>query len=275
MKIIALLTDFGYKDGYVASMKGVILKICPEATIVDVAHHIDPFRVESGAYVLKTIVDFFPEGTVFVAVVDPGVGTERRTIALKCKNKFFVGPDNGIFSWLIKKEEFFAISIENSHYMLEHVSSTFHGRDIFAPVGAYILKGVELEHIGQPISDPYIAPWVYFEESENQIKGKIIHIDHFGNCITNIEKNELLEWLGTKSLPDEAFQVFLGKNFQPVSFAKTYGSLPIGMPLALWGSSGHIEISVNQGNASKALGIFYGDSVVCKFDHTGFTGNQK
>ena len=189
MSIIALLTDFGLKDGFVGSMKGVILSINPEAKIVDISHEIESFSIIEGSIVLNATYRYFPKGTIFVSVVDPGVGTERKFIIVKTKDYFFVCPDNGLLTLVLKKEKIKKIiEIKNKEFFLESDTNTFHGRDIFAPIAAYLSKGIKPEKFGDGIKN--IKTNDIFEPKvlDGRIIGKIIKFDKFGNAITNIGK---------------------------------------------------------------------------------------
>lgn len=247
--IITLLTDFGLRDGYVACMKGVMLGICPDAKLVDISHLIDPQNVRSGAFVLFTCYEFFPQGTVHLAVVDPGVGTERPAIAIRTKACFFVGPDNGLFSLILKKEiGWEARRLENLQLSTRPMSSTFHGRDLFAPVAAHIARGVQFEALG-PRWDPILAQWGEPIVLEGEVQGEVIHVDRFGNAITNVLREILL-----KQGPAGKWTTSAGKTVID-SIRQTYGRVPVGEALAVTGSSGLIEIAVNQGNAASELGL--------------------
>ncbi|SHF57529.1 hypothetical protein SAMN02745206_02261 [Desulfacinum infernum DSM 9756] len=242
--VITLLTDFGLQDGYVAAMKGVLLGIVPEARIVDITHLIPPQDVRWGAYVLKSCYADFPSGTVHVAVVDPGVGTDRRAVAVRTPRHLFVGPDNGLFSFVLEMENTAETRLlENPAFFRRKISSTFHGRDIFAPTAAHLASGTPFESLGRPVQ-PMTAEWVRPQVTPDAIRGEVLGFDRFGNIVTNIRQSHLAEFAGEK-----AFQVFLEDQRIPV-FASTYGELPPGHPLALMGSSDHLEIAVNQGSAA-------------------------
>lgn len=271
--IIALLTDFGIQDGYVASMKGVILSICPEACMVDITHMIPPQDVRSGAFVLGTVYRDFPEGTVHLAVVDPGVGTKRLALAIEAGGYFFVGPDNGLFSLVLAEESNRkARSLENPAYWhtvsggTEYgkagdngISTTFHGRDIFAPVAAHLAKGIDPRDLG-PESKPIISAWTTPVLEGEELEGEVIHIDRFGNCITNIARGDIEAFA-----PQSEWQRIIELNGEGaagrVGFAKTYGEVAPLSGLALIGSSNRLEVAVNQGDAAKALGIAPGSRV--------------
>ena len=255
-RIITLLTDFGIDDGYVAAMKGVILGICPEVRLVDVTHTVPPQDIRAGAFALAGVHPFFPEGTIHLAVVDPGVGTRRRAVAIRTARSFLVGPDNGIFSWILKREGFLeARLLENPDLRMLEVSKTFHGRDIFAPFAAHLAAGVPLESFG-PECIPLTTEWTGIVRTENEIHGKIIHIDRFGNAVTNITRQDL-----NALAPAARCLLRIGPH-SIHGLADTYGEVPPGQPLALIGSSEHLEIAVHLGNASAALSIRIGDSVI-------------
>ena len=187
--IIALMTDFGLGDGDVGVMKGVMLSIAPTAYLLDLTHDVAPQNILSGAWILGSSYRYFPEGTVFTCVVDPGVGSTRRAIALHAGEWFFVGPDNGLFSFVLAEQPLHeAVSLTNPAYQLPHVSSTFHGRDIFAPAAAHIVRGVPLAEFGAHVDPDQLIrlEQAYFERKGERIDAGIIHVDNFGNLITSI-----------------------------------------------------------------------------------------
>ncbi len=254
-KIITLLSDFGIKDHYVAAMKGVILGISPEARLIDISHMAPPHDIRSGAYLLASVCDDFPSGAIHLAVIDPGVGTARRAIVIRARNRLFVGPDNGLFSWIVKEGSGWeAWSIENRKMMRGRVSSTFHGRDIFAPAAAYLAEGASPEDFGPPCV-PLISEWSSARASEKGLFGEIIYIDHFGNIITNITAGDLEHYA-----QEHRFVVSVAKR-EIDAIVRAYGDCEIGALTALIGSSDRLEISVNQGNAAKLLDIRPGDQV--------------
>jgi hypothetical protein len=259
--VITLLTDFGLQDGYVACMKGVILEICPDAKLVDISHLIDPFNVRSAAFVLCSSYVYFPRGTIHLAVVDPGVGTERGAIAIRTAQGFFVGPDNGLFSLMLQKETFpEARRIDNGQFGRSPLSSTFHGRDLFAPVAAHIARGVPFEILGPPC-DPAFVEWGEPVIGDGEVKGEVIHIDRFGNAIINV-MGVTLETLG----PFGKWTISAGKT-EIDSIEQTYGRVRAGEALALTGSSGFIEIAVNRGNAALELGLAQGTKVTFRLSN--------
>jgi hypothetical protein len=253
--LITLLTDFGLQDGYVASMKGVILEICPDAKLIDITHLIAPHDVRSAAFVLCSCYEYFPKGAIHLAVVDPGVGTERGAIAIRTGSCFFVGPDNGVFSLVLKKQApWEARKLENRHFRKNPLSCTFHGRDLFAPAAAHIARGVPFDALG-PLLDPTVVQWSEPIIGKGEVKGEVIHIDRFGNAIVNV----MLETLEIQG-PVKEWTVEAGKTVLN-SIELTYGTAGAGEPLALTGSNGFIEIAVNRGNAASELGLAQGTRV--------------
>ena len=245
--MISLLTDFGTADYFVGAVKGAILSVNPQAVIVDIIHEIAPQDIEAGAFTLLACYQTFPAGTIHVAVVDPGVGSTRRPIVVSAGEQFFVGPDNGIFSYIYDREashRTFHITAEK--YFRPSPSSTFHGRDIFAPVAAALSKGVKPKKFGPKIEDEVRLPSL-LEPT------RIIHIDRFGNCITNITRDHL------KSEKD-ATLIINGKTIS--DFRNFYGEDSSTSPFAIWGSAGFLEISVNGGSAAKVLRAKRHDLVV-------------
>src|SRR5262245_32283700 len=187
MQTITLTTDFGTRDWFVGTMKGVILGIKPRARVVDITHEIAPGDIRGGAFALMASCRYFPKGTLHVAVVDPGVGSRRRAIAVRTANSILIGPDNGVLSWALRGETIQSIrQLENRRYFLEPVSRTFHGRDIFAPVAAHLSRGVALERLGRELHDLVRLPWPEPVKQREEIRGEIVYIDRFGNAITNI-----------------------------------------------------------------------------------------
>lgn len=262
MAVVTLLTDFGVGDAYVGMMKGVILSVNPVSTVVDITHHIDPQDITQAAYIIESSFRYFPEGTVHLVVVDPGVGSDRSIIAMETRGHFFVAPDNGVLSLLMHKEKMDDIvRLDNSDYFLKPVSRTFHGRDIFAPVGAFITKGVGLKELGTPVhrDQPLCLDIREPVISENgELAGVIISIDRFGNLVTNIDlkrleilcktdtKNNLMVWIG-------------GKRIKGLS--DYFGQVEPNCPLAIVGSLGYLEIAVNCGNARRYFKAEKGDMV--------------
>ena len=257
--MITLLTDFGTRDPYVACMKGVILGICPEAVIVDITHDIPKFDVRTGAFTLYQAVPYFPDGTVHVAVVDPGVGTGRRGIVVKTERSVLVGPDNGLLILAARREGMLtAYEIKNRKLMLPNPSHTFHGRDIFAPVAAHIAGGIPPEEVGPPVGELVEPSFVNPSFDGRVIHGEVIHIDGFGNVVSNIP-GELLGEAGIGF--GDWVMIRSGGREVRVRLCRAYGEVGVGIPLALVGSHGFLEVSVNQGSAEKVFNFRVGDKV--------------
>lgn len=254
--IITLLTDFGLQDSYAAGMKGIILGICPDARLIDISHLVPARDIRSGAFLLESVYADFPPGTIHVAVVDPGVGTGRRAIAIKTPHYFFLGPDNGIFSWIPAREcSWESRSLENSEYWRPRVSRTFHGRDIFAPVAAHLARGIPFPSLGS-ICSPHIAEWSRVLFREFEIEGEVVHVDHFGNAITNITRDHM------SRLPRNGQKIVTAGGHCIRHHVESYGHTSPGTAITLIGSSGRLEIAVNMGNASTELGIAPGTRVI-------------
>lgn len=258
--IITLLTDFGTEDTYVGVMKGVITSICPSAQVIDLTHQVPPQDIATGAFLLDVSVDYFPEGAIHVAVVDPGVGTARKPVALRTAKAFFVGPDNGIFTLVLQRQQLLqAICLDNPRYHLPTVSSTFHGRDIFAPVAAHIACGVSVEELGTPIHRLQRLPLPRIRVDWQGIRATVVHIDRFGNAITNLTRDNYDAWRTRWDVKEPAVQVAASDIFLPIG--TTYGDVARGKPLALFGSSGRLEIAVNGGSAAIELALRRGDTI--------------
>lgn len=248
--IVTLLTDFGDSDWYLGAMRGVILSRCPECRLVDITHEIPRGNIYAGAYVLKEAFPYFPPGTVHLAVVDPGVGGARRPLLVKAGKHWFVGPDNGIFSLLLQEAGGVVVwHLKNKGHFMRPLSSTFHGRDLFAPVAAYVASGGNPKALG-----PETRDWVELEvhrprSGQGEMVGRIAYVDRFGNGITNIRAEDLIECLGRKELVVQVGDHVVG------DLCHAYVNVPLGQALALIGSSGFIEISVHGGSAKAALGL--------------------
>ncbi len=256
-RVITLTTDFGTADPYVGIMKGVILRINPQVIIVDLCHEIAPQNIAQATFLLKTAFRFFPPQTIHVVVVDPGVGGKRRAIILRTGEAYFIAPDNGVLSGVLEEStDYQAFSISNPKFWLHPVSSTFHGRDIFAPVAAHLSRGVPLEQFGEPASDLVTLPLPRPEVKGDLIVGQVIHIDHFGNLITNIEE-ELLK--GELSLEIQGHRI--GKLSPCYEAGEEL--------LALIGSTGNLEIAVKNGSAAERLKARIGTPVRIRRCHGG------
>ena len=271
--IIALITDFGTKgQHYVAVMKAVILNINPSVNIIDISHGISSYSIIEASYILKTTYKHFPKTTVFIIVVDPGVGSTRRIIALKTNsNYFFIGPDNGVFPNAISIAEISdCISIQNEEYFNQPVSSTFHGRDIMAPVGAHItkLKNFPLSDLGPKFDFNSLIkiPIIIKIDLENRsIMSSIQFIDSFGNGITTISMNGNKIRDSDLTLEDELkISILINSNKYQGIFSSHFSSVPKDSILFLVGSTGFLEVSINQGHAAKILGFKVGDIITIK-----------
>jgi S-adenosylmethionine hydrolase len=258
--IVSLTTDFGNKDSFAGGMKGALLNVNPLAQIVDISHEVGPQDIWEAAFTLKTAYSYFPKGTVHVAVVDPGVGSGRRPILAVTESYYFVGPDNGIFSLIfLEAERLEVYHITASHYFLPDPGPTFHGRHIFAPVAAWLTKGIPPVNFGEKIEDFVKLNVPMSKKSPNVIDGNIIHIDRFGNLIINITFNDI------KSLFPEgagigALSVAVsGKEIKGLS--KYYSEAAPGQPGAIINSSGYLEIFLFKQNARTALSAKRGEAV--------------
>lgn len=259
-RIITLTTDFGYKDYFVGSVKGVILGINPEVILVDITHEVDPYDVGAAAYLIKASYSYFPKGTIHLGVVDPGVGGQRRPILAEVAGNYFVGPDNGIFSYIFHEqgEKLRVIHLTAREYFLKDIGSTFHGRDLFAPVAAWLSKGIDPVKFGEEIQDPVKLELADpIAVGDKAIEGRIIYIDRFGNLITNITQRHL-STLSPHSI--ENFHVTFKK--QRLGLKQFYAEGAKSQPNAVVNSCGHLEIFVYMGNAHKALKASVGDPVL-------------
>jgi hypothetical protein len=256
--IITLTTDFGLKDPYVAEMKAVILSICPHAMIVDISHQIEKFDVKMGAFVLASACPYFPKGTINVAVVDPGVGTKRRPLCIQTGHDHFIGPDNGVLVLAAKAQGIEHVyEITNSEFMLPNVSNTFHGRDIFSPAAAHLANGKLSSDLGKEtrkITTPNFAKVV---RKKDGLVGEVIHVDDFGNIITNVRGKDLAPMETIKGV-----RVNVRNTCFTMRFCRAYGEVEPKEPLALIGSHSFLELSINQGNASRVFNAKNGDKVV-------------
>lgn len=259
MSVITLITDFGLKDGYVGTMKGVILDITPHATLIDVSHDIAPQDIRGAAYVLYTAYPYFPEGTVHLVVVDPGVGSERRAIAIQTPQAYFVAPDNGVLSYILAHEPVEEmVSLTNPRYQLPEVSSTFHGRDIFAPAAAYLALGVPLASLGEPVSEVVTFPLSRPQTRPNGVLiGHILHVDRFGNLTIDVENSKL-------ETGERIAIEIAGRRIEGLGL--TFASVEEGKLVAYPGSAGYLEVAVRGGSAARELGVEIGDEVVIKVE---------
>jgi len=257
--IVTLLSDFGLRDPYVAEMKAVILSISPDACIVDISHEIEEFNIRMGAFILASATPYFPQGTVHVAVVDPGVGTKRHPIIIQTERSFYVGPDNGLLLLSALKEEVSHVyHIKNPKYMRPKISTTFHGRDIFAPAAAYLSMGCAPSRFGPEIEDYFVPQFAKPYVKEGELIGEAMYVDGFGNVVTNISLKDL-EKLETSM--GDLLRVRIKRKTFDMRFCPAYGDVPVRTPLVIVGSHDFLEISINQGDASKGLNLKVGDTL--------------
>jgi S-adenosylmethionine hydrolase len=255
---ITLLTDFGTSDYFVAAVKGVILSVNPAAQIIDITHDIPPQDIEAAAFTLLAVYPSFPAGTIHVAVVDPGVGSSRRAILVRARQQYFIGPDNGIFSYICEQSKPRIFQLTNTKYFRHPISPTFNGRDVFAPVAAALSTGVKPPAFGSEIHEYVRLQSLQAETKQREIHARIIHIDRFGNCVTNITKNEL-----TPEMIDGGAKLRvkgeLIKSFRNYFAEETKSRSKI---FAVWGSAGFLEIAAAGKSAAKILNVRRGDSVI-------------
>jgi S-adenosyl-L-methionine hydrolase (adenosine-forming) len=256
--IITLTTDYGTDDHLVGVLKGVILKINPEAHIIDITHAVTPYDLLDGALQIASAYTYFPPRTIHVVIVDPGVGTERRPILVSGQNQYFVAPDNGVLSAVYDKEQNFAVRhLTSEHYFNLPVSKTFHGRDVFAPVAAWLSKHWQPASMGEVIEDFKRFSMPKPKEANGSWKGVVLKVDSFGNLITNFRAEDL----SPESVEKGEIQLQVG-NHNVTRMVQMFASGNAGEPVAYMGSSGYLEIAVNKGNAAKQLGIARGTPVV-------------
>ena len=262
--VIGLFTDYGWDDPYVAQLKGVILTLNPGARLLDITHTVTPFNVTEGAYLLNQCAEEFPAGTIFVAVVDPQVGTDRDPILLEtARGKFYVGPDNGLFTRVLAREGFSkAWKLDKPEFFRSgDMSRTFHGRDIFGPVAAHLAAGSDPERLGTPIKTLILLPDKEPSFSGGLITVQVLHIDRYGNVILNLPGgNDLAAKLKEGNL----VKISIGKESYSAPLVKTYGEVEKGRLLLLYGGSGLLEIGMNQGSAARQLKVEPGASIYLK-----------
>jgi S-adenosyl-L-methionine hydrolase (adenosine-forming) len=256
--VITLTTDFGTNDHFVGAMKGVILDIVPEAEIVDISHAVQAFDVLDGAITISQAYSYFPHGTVHVVVVDPGVGTERRPIIAASDGYFFVAPDNGVLSMVYAREERIHVRhITSEHYFRQPVSNTFHGRDVFAPVGAYLAKQVDSHKFGEEVEDyvKFAAPKPK-AAGANRIRGVVLKVDRFGNLITNVTPADVPALFGKSA----SFKIVIGSK-EITQIHTNYAEGAPGQLFGILGSMGYLEIAANRGAAAQITGAGKGSEV--------------
>jgi S-adenosylmethionine hydrolase len=249
--LITLLTDFGHKDHYVGTMKGVILSINPAANIIDLCHEIDQGDIDAAAFALSAAYRYFANGTIHVVVVDPSVGSARRALAVKTKDYYFVAPDNGVLSPIFRNERDMRVfHLTNKEYMLPETSFTFHGRDVFAPMAAYLSTGIAIAKLGNPVDDFVISRPTEPHLKGNMIIGQVVYTDRFGNLVTNIDKSYLMD-----------VEEIRLDHIRLKGIVDYYSQVEEGAAAALVGSHGNLEICIRNGNAATSLNVQKGDPV--------------
>jgi hypothetical protein len=258
--VITITTDFGTNDHFVGAMKGVIVDIVPEAQIVDISHAVQPFDVLDGALTIAQAYSYFPNGTIHLVVVDPGVGTARRPILASSDGHHFVAPDNGVLSMVYAREERIHVRhITSEHYFRQPVSNTFHGRDIFAPVAAYLAKQVDSHKFGDEIEDyvKFAAPRPK-AVGENRIRGVVLKVDRFGNLVTNVSAADVPALFAAKTAP---FKIAVGSR-EITDIRAAYGEGGPGEVFGILGSMGYLEIAANRAAAAQLTGAVKGSEVM-------------
>jgi len=252
--LVALLTDFGTRDHYAGAVRGAVLAACPEATVVDITHDLPRHDVAAGAYSLAAAYRAFPPGAVFLAVVDPGVGSARRAIALDAGGYRFVGPDNGIFTHVLAEHPGARVrEIKNARLVRPDVSNTFHARDVFAPAAAHLARGTPLSEVGPPVRDPVVAALESVRQvGKTEWEAAVVDVDGFGNLTTNLSGTELDAIL--KTLDDDPTRLVVVVEGVVLPLVRTYADVAEGEPCALMGSSGRLEIAVHRDSAARLLG---------------------
>jgi len=262
--LIALITDFGAGDFFVGSIKGVICRINPSARIIDITHEISPFDVSAASFVLSAVYRYYPAKTIFLLVVDPGVGSDRKVLVVQTETFFFVAPDNGVLSPVFEKEEVKkAAALTNAKYFLSEPSFTFHGRDKMAPAAAWLSRGVEVAEFGEEVFDFKRLSLTKSRRKNNRIIGQVLYVDKFGNLITNIPNHEVL-CLKKESQSGEIL-LHIGKR-EISAFAASYAFVKRGELLFLEGSVGFVEIAAREASAQRRLRAKPGDKVVITGD---------
>lgn len=262
MAPILLLTDFGHQDHYVGVLKGVILRLCPQAVVVDLSHSLPAYQWQAAQFLLQQAYPYFPPGAIYLVVVDPGVGSSRRPIGLRTPWGYGVGPDNGIFTpWFDQADT--VVVLNNPRYWRSPTpSQTFHGRDIFAPVAAHLAAGVPLAELGEPLDLGTLVRWL--PPSPVRLaqgwQGHIQYIDHFGNLVTNLPA----------TLIPANCQPRVVLRGQGIPWGRCYSDVPVGAPIALIGSHGYVEIACHQGHAAQRFGVKMGDAVTLELTDTIF-----
>jgi S-adenosylmethionine hydrolase len=266
--IITLTTDFGLNDHFVGAMKGVILEIAPEAQIVDISHAVQPFDILDGALTISQAYSYFPSGTVHMVIVDPGVGTARRPVVMTGERHLFVAPDNGVLSLIYAREERVSVRhVTAEHYFLQPRSNTFHGRDIFSPIAAYLAKGIEPDRFGEEVTD-----YVRFNAprpkpvDEHTLRGVVLKVDRFGNLVTNITPQDAPQLF--RATPP-AFKIAIGNKLQATRICASYAEGTPGEVFGILGSMGFLEVATNRGSAYQLMGAGKGSEVNVVMEGSG------
>lgn len=246
---VAMLTDFGLRDGFVGAMKGVILSINPEVQVVDISHEVEPFNILHGALLLRAHFSYFPKGTIFLCVVDPGVGSERLPVVVSCGGYTFVGPYNGLFDLVLRNIEKAPRAYRIEKFTLPRINETFHGRDVFAPVAGWLSRGLEPQEVGSPIDYQFKLSWEDPEDRGDAVVGKIVYFDHFGNGITNVPCGRYAEGY------------FRGEKLRVVSY---FLEAERCKPAFVCGSFGLMEVFLPMENLKERLGVRLGEGVILK-----------
>ena len=253
--LITLSSDFGTRDGYAGAMKGVIRSVAPHVRLEDITHDIPPGNIRAGAWALRTAVPFYPRGTVHVVVVDPGVGTSRNAVVLLADNQYLIGPDNGVFSWIIREgKEVRAWKLSDDSWHPAQSSHTFHGRDLFSHAAALMVQEGEVERVCGEAVIPRCDDWSQTFAVAPGVEGEVVHIDRFGNVVTNL-------YLQVSGAPLDGKICVASRDLCFETLSRTYGDVAEGKALLLEGSHGFLEIAVSQGSAAESFGLVVGDGV--------------
>lgn len=260
-RIITFMSDFGHNDWFVGVVHGGLHDIAPDVRIVDLNHEIPPGDVARAAFVLEAAAPDFPPATVHLAVVDPGVGTSRRALAVQGRGQYFVGPDNGLLDWALGDPEAHVRTLTESRFFRHPVSRTFHGRDIFAPVAAHLARGEPIEHFGPTVSDPIRLGLSVPRRDNGSLVGRVMFVDRFGNVLTNLTEQELSDAFPT--VPHDGLEVVAADRVVH-GLARSYGDARVGEMVAIVGSSGRLEIAQVAGDAAARLGLGIGDEILIR-----------
>ena len=253
--VLTITTDFGLEDHYVSSLKAIILNIAPEVRLVDISNQIPPHDVMAGAWVVKNAAFKFPKGTIHLVIINPGILTDINPVIVCVSGHYFVGPDNGVFSLIAEESQYDAVKLTNRKFWYDKKSGKHHSIDIFAPVAAHLASGVEVQKFGEKLEKIVKYRCAVPIVDRDGIQGWVVHIDHFGNLVTNISDEMLAGSLGNRD-----FRIYVGNTILK-GLSESYGSVPDGEPVAYIGSSGMLEIAVNKANANKLLGVEKGAQV--------------